>query len=120
MRKPILAPSELTASSVYLTAASFGSAISNSDLKTVNKKRGIRCRNGCESIINDMLTVFLDSSSLFKRRHFDSSIIILCVGWYIAYKLSSRDLRDLMAERGIKLSHTTSKTGKEERSSKKG
>jgi transposase-like protein len=30
-----------------------------------------------------MLTVFLDSSSLFKRRHFDSSIIILCVCWYI-------------------------------------
>jgi transposase-like protein len=47
------------------------------------------------------------SSSLFKGRHFDSSIIILCVRWYITYKLSYRDLRDLMAERGIDLAHTT-------------
>src|ERR1044071_707332 len=54
-----------------------------------------------------MLTLSSDSSSLFKRRHFDSSIIILCVRWYITYKLSYRDLRDMMAERGIILAHTT-------------
>jgi transposase-like protein len=54
-----------------------------------------------------MLTSASDSSSLFKRRHFDSSIIILCVRWYITYKLSYRDLRDMMAERGIDLAHTT-------------
>jgi transposase-like protein len=54
-----------------------------------------------------MLTVFLDSSSLFKRRHFDSSIIILCVRWYITYKLSYRDLKQMMAERGVDLAHTT-------------
>jgi transposase-like protein len=47
------------------------------------------------------------SSSLFKCRHFDSSIIILCVRWYITYKLSYRDLRNIMAERGIDLAHTT-------------
>ena len=47
------------------------------------------------------------SSSLFKGRHFDSSIIILCVRWYITYKLSYRDLQDMMAERGIDLAHTT-------------
>ncbi|MFP5261800.1 MAG: IS6 family transposase [Blastocatellia bacterium] len=54
-----------------------------------------------------MLTLSSDSSSLFKRRHFDSSIIILCVRWYVTYKLSYRDLRDMMAERGIDLAHTT-------------
>ncbi len=54
-----------------------------------------------------MLTLPSDSLSLFKRRHFDSSIIILCVRWYITYKLSSRDLRDMMAERGVDLAHTT-------------
>jgi transposase-like protein len=54
-----------------------------------------------------MLTLSSDSSSLFKGRHFDSSIIILCVRWYITYKLSYRDLRDMMAERGINLAHTT-------------
>ena len=48
-----------------------------------------------------------ESSFLFKGRHFDSSIIILCVRWYITYKLSYRDLRDVMAERGIDLAHTT-------------
>ena len=48
-----------------------------------------------------------DSFSLFRGRHFDSSIIILCVPWYITYKLSYRDLRDMMAERGVDLPHTT-------------
>ena len=48
-----------------------------------------------------------DSDTLFKGRHFDPSIIILCVRWYITYKLSYRDLRDMMAERGVELAHTT-------------
>jgi hypothetical protein len=42
-----------------------------------------------------------------QRRPFDSSIMVLCVRWYITYKLSYYDLRDLMAERGVNLSHTT-------------
>src|ERR1700751_3263798 len=45
--------------------------------------------------------------ALFKGRHFDSEIIILCVRWYLAFKLSSRDLVQMMAERGIVLAHTT-------------
>src|SRR6185503_19713943 len=48
-----------------------------------------------------------DSATLFNGRHFDSSIIILCVRWYITYKLSYRDLRDMMDERGVELAHTT-------------
>src|SRR5262245_10021954 len=47
------------------------------------------------------------SSALFKRHHFDREIIILCVRWYITYKLSYRDLREMMAERGIEVAHTT-------------
>jgi transposase-like protein len=47
-----------------------------------------------------MLTLSSDSSSLFKRRHSDPSIIILCVRWYVTYKPSYRDLRDMMAEHG--------------------
>ena len=38
MRNPTLAPSELNASPVYLTTAAIDSAISNSDLETVNKR----------------------------------------------------------------------------------
>ena len=44
---------------------------------------------------------------LFKGRHFDQEIIILCVRWYITFKLSFRDLVQMMAERGILLAHTT-------------
>ena len=47
------------------------------------------------------------SPNLFKRRHFDSEIIILCVRWYLTYKLSYRDLKAMMAERGIAVDHTT-------------
>jgi len=45
--------------------------------------------------------------ALFKRRHFDGEIIILCVRWYLSYKLSYRDLQAMMTERGIDLVHTT-------------
>ena len=41
------------------------------------------------------------AQDLFKGRHFDQEIIILCVRWYLAFKLSSRDLVQMMAERGI-------------------
>ena len=46
-------------------------------------------------------------TDLFKGRHFDQQVIILCVRWYLSYKLSSRDLVDMMGERGIELAHTT-------------
>lgn len=49
----------------------------------------------------------LASAALFHGRHFDRSIIILCVRWYITYKLSYRDLVEMVAERGVKVSHTT-------------
>ena len=44
---------------------------------------------------------------LFKGRHFDRGIIVLCVRWYLRFKLSSRDLVQMMAERGVALTHTT-------------
>ncbi|WP_429401740.1 IS6 family transposase [Paraburkholderia sp. MM5482-R1] len=44
---------------------------------------------------------------LFAGRHFDRDVIILCVRWYLRYKLSLRDLVEMMAERGLPLAHTT-------------
>jgi transposase-like protein len=44
---------------------------------------------------------------LFKGRHFDRQIIILCVSWYTSFKLSLRDLVIMMADRGICVTHTT-------------
>ena len=44
---------------------------------------------------------------LFKGRHFDGEIIVLCVRWYLRYKLSYRDLVEMMAERGLSLAPST-------------
>ena len=44
---------------------------------------------------------------LLKGRHFDREVIVLCVRWYLRYKLSLRDLVEMMSERGLSLAHTT-------------
>ncbi len=44
---------------------------------------------------------------LLKGRHFDREIVVLCVRWYLSFKLSYRDLVAMMTERGIALAHTT-------------
>jgi hypothetical protein len=44
---------------------------------------------------------------MFKGRHFDEDMIILCVRWYVTYKLSYRDLAAMMLERGISVAPST-------------
>ena len=44
---------------------------------------------------------------MFKGRHFDRSVILLWVRWYLAYNLSLRNLEEMMAERGISVDHAT-------------
>jgi transposase, IS6 family len=44
---------------------------------------------------------------LFKWRHFQAEIILLCVHWYLRYALSYRDLEEMMIERGLSVDHTT-------------
>jgi transposase-like protein len=44
---------------------------------------------------------------VFDGRHFDREIIVLCVRWYLRYKLGLRELVEMMAERGLSLAHTT-------------
>jgi putative transposase len=44
---------------------------------------------------------------VFKGRHFDRSVILLCVRSYLAYNLSLRNLKEMMAERGISVDHAT-------------
>ena len=48
---------------------------------------------------------------LFAGTHFDREVIILYVRWYLSYKLSLRDLVDMMAERGLQLAHDDSALG---------
>jgi transposase, IS6 family len=44
---------------------------------------------------------------LFRGRHFQDEIIILSVRWYLRYSLSYRDLEEMMAERGLRVDHST-------------
>jgi transposase, IS6 family len=44
---------------------------------------------------------------LFKYRHYQAEIILLCLRWYLRYSLSYRDLEDMMTERGLSVDHTT-------------
>jgi transposase-like protein len=60
--------------------------------------------DGCSSATDGGPT---SAQHLFKGRHFDRDVIILCVRWYLTFKLSSRDLVQMRAERGIALVHTT-------------
>ena len=47
------------------------------------------------------------STELFRGRHSNHEIITLCVRWYVTYKLSYRDLVEMMAERNADVAHTT-------------
>jgi hypothetical protein len=46
-----------------------------------------------------------DIDGSFNGRHFDREIIVLCMRWYLRYKLNLRDLTEMMAERGLSLAH---------------
>src|SRR5215475_9221636 len=46
-------------------------------------------------------------AELFEGRHFDREVVILCVRWYLPFKLSLRDLVEMTAERGLSMAHTT-------------
>jgi transposase-like protein len=51
--------------------------------------------------------VIRNRSALFRGRHFEEVLIILCVRWYLRYSLSYRDLEEMMAERGLSVDHVT-------------
>src|SRR3569833_1985570 len=45
--------------------------------------------------------------TLFKHRHFEAEIIVLCVRWYLRSPLSFRQLEEIMAERNLAVDHVT-------------
>jgi transposase-like protein len=53
------------------------------------------------------MTVAIERDPIYRRRRFQSEIIELCVRWYLTYRLSYRDLVEMLAERGVVVSHTT-------------
>jgi len=48
-----------------------------------------------------------DRTALFRGRHFEDVLIILCVRWYLRYSLSYRDLEEMLVERGLLVDHVT-------------
>jgi transposase-like protein len=49
----------------------------------------------------------MNQPNLFKWRHFQGEIILLCVRWYLRYPLSYRDIEEMMLDRGLKVDHST-------------
>src|SRR5436190_15906262 len=45
--------------------------------------------------------------ALFKGRHFEAKLIVLCGRWYLRFGLSFRNLEELMAERNLNVDHVT-------------
>jgi hypothetical protein len=59
--------------------------------------------NGLRSVMGKLKSV----EGLFEGRHFDREVIILCVRRYLRFKLSLRELVEMMAEGGVSMAHTT-------------
>ena len=51
--------------------------------------------------------ILINHDNPFKWRHYQGDIILLCVRWYLRYRLSYRDLAEMMRERGLTLDHST-------------
>jgi hypothetical protein len=43
----------------------------------------------------------------FKGRHYEATLILQAVSWYLRYPLSSRDIEELFLERGLQVDHST-------------
>jgi putative transposase len=44
---------------------------------------------------------------VLKRLHYPLEVMLLCVRWYAAYSLSTRNLEEMMHERGLCVDHST-------------
>jgi putative transposase len=43
----------------------------------------------------------------FKGHRIEKDIILTCIRWYLTYPLSCRNLKEMMAERGVEVDHST-------------
>jgi hypothetical protein len=62
---------------------------------------------GAPITVGNTMAGFLGLDELFEGRHFNREVIVLCVRWYLRFRLSYRDLVEMMAERGLSMAHTT-------------
>src|SRR5262249_58986382 len=59
---------------------------------TFFKRVLVQTMNGSAHCDNGEMPIGSSTLDLFKGRHFDREIIVLCVRWYLSFKLSFRDL----------------------------
>jgi DNA-binding GntR family transcriptional regulator len=57
----------------------------------LERKCGVRIVGG-EEFVHAPNSDEKTAQSLFKGRHFDRTIVVLCQRWYLRYKLSFRDV----------------------------
>ena len=43
----------------------------------------------------------------FKWRHFEGAVILWAVRWYCKYRISYRNLEEMLEERGVDVDHST-------------
>ncbi len=43
----------------------------------------------------------------FHKKQYPSATILLAIRWYLAYKLSYRDIEKMLDERGVQIDHAT-------------
>jgi transposase-like protein len=53
------------------------------------------------------MTKAIARDPIYRHRRFEPEIIEWCIRWYLTYRLSYRDLVEMMAERGVTVSHST-------------
>ena len=69
------------------------------DIKAVAAYENVWCKiSGMGE--DEGMSRFVPVGELFAGRHFDAEIVLLCVRWYLSFKLSYRDLVSMMSERG--------------------
>ena len=79
-------------------------------------QQGSSCHqgSGANAVIlgNDrQMSRLVPVEEMFKGRHFDQEIVVLCVRWYLSFKLSFRDLVAIISERDLKMAHNDSAVG---------
>src|SRR5215469_2560645 len=78
----------------------------NTTFRVVHRWFGRLCRKHKEWFVR-VRAMGKKRPVLFRGRHFQDEIILVCVRWYLRYSLSYRDVEEMMIERGLCVDHST-------------
>src|SRR3954453_227831 len=65
------------------------------------------CCKGGQAVCYACACMRRNRLALFRGRHFEAEIIVLCVRWYLRFGVSFRNLEEMMAERNLSVDHVT-------------